>query len=251
MPWASLESEAFFCARGALSGGHVDYRNAIQKVLEHEGGYVNHPADRGGPTNWGVTQRTYDSYMSSKLGRPYKSTIAEIQAMPIATAIDIYKKLYWDVVKGDKIRKYSVALVIFDQAINRGNSAAIRQVQRVLGVAQDGIMGPQTLDKLNFATSSPDLEKKFLDSYLQESKLAYNTIVKNNPSQVVFLSGWLKRVDSLISESRSYLGTINATTVVGIGVGVVIILVGSILIYQNRDVIASYFNPPQEIARTA
>lgn len=212
----------------------MDYRDAIKKVLEHEGGYVNHPADRGGPTNWGVTQKTYDLYMSQITGRPYQSTIDEIKAMPIGNAISIYKALYWDKLSGDKIKKYSVAAAIFDQAINRGVSAAVKQAQKVLtntfkipGIAQDGVMGNMTLTALNTVD-----EAKFLSSYLQESILAYQKIVQNNPSQSVFLNGWLKRVESLRSYVTQNLGQINATTV-GLGVGVILALgIGSYFIYK-------------------
>ncbi len=210
----------------------MDYKDAIQKVLQHEGGYVNNPADKGGPTNFGVTQKTFNAYMTSLLQRPYSSTIAEIQNMPISTAITIYKKLYWDVIWGDKIKKYSIAAAIFDQAINRGHVAALKQAQKVLGLAQDGIIGNQTLTAINAAGATPDSETRFLNSYLQESILAYNTIVKNNPSQSVFLDGWLKRVQSLRSYVMANVGSINATSV-GIGVGVIILLVGSFFIYKN------------------
>jgi len=231
----------------------VNYKDAINKVLEHEGGFVNNPLDKGGATNWGVTQETYNNYMTYITGKPYVSTVAEIQAMPLDTAIKIYKLFYWDVIWGDKIKKYSVAAAIFDQAINRGPDAALKQAQRVLGITQDGLMGNNTLTALNNATATTDSEAKFLSSYLQESILAYNTIVKNNPSQSVFLNGWLKRVESLRSYVNSYIGSINATTV-GIGLGVVILLAGSFLLYSKRDVIAGYFNKtsaPAQVTKAA
>jgi lysozyme family protein len=211
-----------------------DYRDAIKKVLQHEGGYVNHPNDKGGPTNWGVTQKTYNDYMTKITGRAYQSTIDEIKSMPIGNAINIYKALYWDKMSGDKIRKYAIAAAIFDQAINRGTSSAVKQAQRVLkknfnypSIAEDGVMGAGTLTALNTVD-----EAKFLNSYLQESILAYNKIVQNNPTQSVFLSGWLKRVESLRSYVSQNIGKINATTV-GIGVGVILALgIGSYFIYK-------------------
>ena len=212
----------------------MDYRDAINKVLQHEGGYVNHPADKGGPTNWGVTQGTYNAFMTAQTGKPYFSTIDEIRLMPIANALIIYKTMYWDKVRGDQIKRYSMALAIFDQAINRGISAASKQAQRVLkntfnhpNMVEDGNIGPATVAALNTVD-----EKKFLDSYLAESILAYNKIVQNNPSQVVFLNGWLKRVESLRKDVISKLGTINSTSV-SIGIGVILTLsLGSYLIYK-------------------
>jgi lysozyme family protein len=221
-----------------------DYRDAIKKVLQHEGGYVNHPADRGGPTNWGVTQKTYNEYMSKITGKSYQSTIDEIKSMPIGNAILIYKTLYWDKMSGDKIKKYAIAAAIFDQAINRGTIAAVKQAQRVLKntfkypLAEDGVAGAGTLTALNTVD-----EAKFLNSYLQESILAYNKIVQNNPSQSVFLNGWLKRVESLRSYVSQNIGKINATTV-SIGVGVVLALgIGSYFIYK-------YMGQSKSMART-
>ena len=211
-----------------------DYRDAIKKVLQHEGGFINHPNDRGGPTNWGVTQKTFNEYMSKVTGRPYQSTLDEIKSMPIGNAILIYKSLYWDKMAGDKIKKYAIAAAIFDQAINRGTSSAVKQAQRVLktsfnypSIAEDGVMGAGTITALNTVD-----EAKFLNSYLQESILTYKKIVQNNPTQSVFLNGWLKRVESLRSYVSQNIGKINATTV-GIGVGVILALgIGSYFIYK-------------------
>ncbi len=213
-----------------------DYRDAIKKVLEHEGGYIFHEADRGGPTNFGVTIATYNQYMSAKLGKPYSATIDEIKNMSPSVAIDIYKKLYWDKIQGDKIKKYTVALAIFDQAINRGVSSAVKQAQRVIKkldplgfakISEDGVMGPASLTALNSIA-----EKPFIDSYLQESKLFYQNLVQKNPSQQVFLTGWLNRLTSLGNELSSKMGVSNSTAA-GIGVGVIVALgIGSYLLWK-------------------
>lgn len=198
-----------------------DYRDAINKVLQHEGGFVNNPLDKGGPTNFGVTQATYSAF----IGHP--ATIEEIKSMPIGNAITIYKKNYWDVIQGDKIKQYAIAAAIFDQAINRGHVAAVKQAQRVLGLTQDGKMGPVTLAAIN---ATPDTS--FIPKYIAESITAYKTIVANNPSQAVFLTGWLNRAESLRNYAMSFLGSVNATTV-GIGVVVVAVAgVGAFFLYQ-------------------
>jgi lysozyme family protein len=198
-----------------------DYRDAINKVLQHEGGYVNNPADRGGPTNFGVTQKTYSDFIG------HQASIDEIKNMPIGNAITIYKKNYWDVIQGDKIKQYAIAAAIFDQAINRGHVAAVKQAQRVLGLSQDGKMGPVTLAAIN---ATPDTS--FIPKYISESITAYKTIVANNPSQAVFLNGWLKRAESLRQYAMGFLGSVNATTV-GIGVVVVAMVgVGGFFLYQ-------------------
>ena len=66
-------------------------QTAINQVLVHEGGFVNHPADRGGPTNYGITKKVYEEFV----GRPV--SIQEIKDMPIGNVVAIYKEKYWEV----------------------------------------------------------------------------------------------------------------------------------------------------------
>jgi lysozyme family protein len=159
---------------------------AVEKVLLHEGGYVNHPLDRGGETNWGITRRTYESYFGRTAGAN------EIKDMTRDVAIQIYKDMYWNEVKADDIKNYGVAFAIFDQAVNRGPYNAIRQAQRALGVFPDGRADETFINRLNNTPSYV-----FMNNFLKESEMAYRQIVASNPSQQVFLAGWLKRVDSI------------------------------------------------------
>ena len=201
----------------------MDYKDAIGKVLEHESGYVNNRLDAGKRTNYGITQATYEKFIGRKLvgpdtdapkGQPMSEAESVMRQMPKGNAIQIYKTMYWDAIQGDKIKHFTIATLIFDQAVNRGVSAAVKQAQRVLGLTQDGVVGPKTLAALN-AVSDTDFAAK----YLAESTAAYKAIVAKNPSQAVFLSGWLNRVESLKNYASKFFGSINATTV-GIGVAV-------------------------------
>jgi lysozyme family protein len=197
-----------------------NFLKAVEKVLKHEGGFVNHPADRGGATNWGITQKTYEKFMR----RPV--TVDEIRRMPKGNAVAIYKEDYWDKVGGDKIKKYAIAFVLFDQAVNRGHNRAIKQAQKILGLYQDGIIGPKTIAAINDTN-----ETEFLNKYLAESEKAYRSIASANPSQVVFLKGWLNRVESL----RDY--AFNNLTTVGIGlvgIGIAVALAYFISQQTNR-----------------
>jgi lysozyme family protein len=210
----------------------MNYLDAIKKVLEHEGGYVNNPLDAGKRTNRGVTQATYERFIGRKLvgpdidasaGQPKAEAETVMRNLSEGNAIQIYKSMYWDAMQGDKIKQYAIAAIIFDQAINRGVSAAVKQAQRILGLAQDGKMGPITLAAINGVKDTD-----FIPKYLTESINAYKTIVANNPSQSVFLTGWLKRVESLRSYASNLFGSINATTV---GIGVVAVVGASVLGY--------------------
>lgn len=194
------------------------FRDAIETVLKHEGGFVNNPADRGGATNLGITIGT----LSTWLGR--QATIADIQNLTKETAIAIYKKNYWDKVSGDAIKYYSVALALFDQAVNRGPASAVKQAQKILGLAQDGVVGANTLAALN---KMPD--SQFLPQYLSASANFYNTLVKNDPSQGVFLQGWLNRISSLQTQVYAYLGSTQGKVVASVGLIAVLGVAGFVL----------------------
>lgn len=195
-----------------------NFSKAVEKVLEHEGGFVNHPNDRGGATNWGITQGTYEKFVGHSV------TVDEIRNMPKGNAIAIYKQNYWDTVSGDKIKSYPIAFALFDQGVNRGPKRAIQQAQRVLGLTQDGMVGPATLAAINKMD-----EKQFINKYLEYSETFYRGLASNNPSQAVFLKGWLNRVESL----RDYAYA-NLTTVAGISI-VALVGIGAVAYYLSQN----------------
>jgi lysozyme family protein len=196
------------------------FLDAVEVVLKSEGGYVNHPADRGGPTNWGITQKVYEQYKGRTV------SLDEMKAMPKSDAVSIYKKNYWDKVGGDAIKYYSVAFTLFDQAVNRGVGAVVKQAQSVLGVTVDGGMGPKTLAALN---AMPDV--KFIPQFLTMAENSYRSIVANNSSQSVFLTGWLNRLQKVRSEATKFFGQLNARQV-GLGIGAIAVLgIAGYLIY--------------------
>lgn len=116
--------------------------NALRWVLAHEGGYVNHPKDPGGATNMGVTQRTYDGYRKQRR-LPPKS----VRAITAGEVADIYKRQYWDAVRGDDLPA-GLDYAMFDYAVNSGTKRAGQELQRILGFTGknvDGIVGQITL----------------------------------------------------------------------------------------------------------
>jgi lysozyme family protein len=193
------------------------FTDAVEKILKHEGGYVDHPNDKGGKTNFGITQKVYETFIGRKLTDAEAGTV--MKNMPRGNAIAIYKKNYWDVVKGDQLKSYAIAVMLFDQAVNRGHVSAIKQAQGILGLVQDGIAGPKFIQAVNGLLLVKGKEKEFSDKYLSASKVFYQTLAKNNPTQAVFLNGWLKRVSSL----QEYVNS-NMTTVAVGGVGLIALL---------------------------
>jgi lysozyme family protein len=199
------------------------FLDAVEVVLKNEGGFVNHPADRGGATNWGITKKVYEAYK----GRPV--SIEEIKNMPKSEAIEIYKRNYWDAIGGDKIKYFSTALTLFDQAVNRGVAAVARQVQSILGLNQDGRFNAQTIAAIN---AIPDT--KFIPQFLTAAENSYKTIVQKNPSQSVFINGWLRRVEKLRSEATRFFGQLNNVQKVGLGLGLIAIIgITAYLVYQS------------------
>ena len=116
-----------------------NYAQALKQVLKYEGGYVDHPKDPGGPTNKGVTQAVYDSWRKTQ-NLPTQS-VRNINDSEVAA---IYKNLYWDRISGDLLPA-GVDFAVFDFAVNSGVSRAAKMLQSVVGVTQDGVIGPATI----------------------------------------------------------------------------------------------------------
>jgi lysozyme family protein len=114
------------------------FEQAVEIVLRHEGGFVHHPDDPGGATQFGITRET----LSRVRGRP--ATIEDVQALTRAEAVAVYRGLYWDAVCAEDLPP-GLDLAVFDFAVNSGPVRAVRMLQAVLGVAADGIVGPVTL----------------------------------------------------------------------------------------------------------
>lgn len=117
-----------------------NFDRALIAVLRHEGGYVNHPADPGGATNKGVTQVVYDGFRN-RLGLPKRS----VRHITETEVRDIYKRQYWEAVKGDELPA-GIDYMVFDGAVNSGPSRSGRWLQSALGVKVDGVIGEATLN---------------------------------------------------------------------------------------------------------
>lgn len=116
-----------------------NYAQALKQVLKYEGGYVDHPKDPGGPTNKGITQAVYDAWQKSQ-DLPTQS----VRNISDATVAAIYKQQYWDRINGDNLPA-GVDFAVFDYAVNSGVSRAAKTLQAVVGVTQDGQIGPATI----------------------------------------------------------------------------------------------------------
>ena len=110
----------------------------LKLTLQFEGGYSDHPADPGGATNLGITRRTLAAWR----GRPV--TKAEVRALTCEEAAKIYRRNYWDAVRGDELPE-GIDAAVFDHAVNSGPRAAARMLQESLRLKPDGVIGAGTL----------------------------------------------------------------------------------------------------------
>lgn len=170
-----------------MAAEHFD--RALALVLKHEGGYVDHPADPGGATNLGVTQATLTAHRA----RPV--TKAEVRALTRAEAAAIYRRRYWDVVRGDELPP-GLDLAVFDLAVNSGPGRAAKILQRALGVPQDGAIGPVTLSVL--ARADPAV----LIAAVTRERLRF---LQGLPTWPTFGRGWRRRVAAVEQEARALL----------------------------------------------
>ncbi len=111
-----------------------NFETFVTRVLEHEGGFVNHPRDPGKATNFGITQR---------VARAHGFT-GDMRNLPRSKAIEIYRTDYWQAIRGEELPP-AVAWQVMDCAVNHGVRRAIQFLQRAVGTTPDGIFGPKTL----------------------------------------------------------------------------------------------------------
>lgn len=160
----------------------------VPKLLKWEGGFVNHTNDKGGATNKGITIDTYKYYRIRKgLSTP---TVEDLKNISDKEWMDVLKTSYWDKWKADNISNQSIANLLVDWHWGSG-VYGIKYPQQVLGVDADGIVGVKTLSAINGYPNQEELFQKLWN----RRKLHFEDIVKRDPSQKVFLKGWMNRLN--------------------------------------------------------
>jgi len=163
-----------------------EYNIIYNLTLSFEKGYANHPADRGGATLDGVTQGTYNAYRKSK-----NLNTQDVRLMTDPEKAEIYYKRYYVPSKAN-LMSFPLAAVHFDTAVNFGVTGSIKMLQFLLKVNPDGKFGPITYNAVNHFDSL-EFAIKYCDLRIERRY----SIVKRNPSQKVFLKGWLNRDNKL------------------------------------------------------
>lgn len=162
----------------------------IDAILIREGGFVDHEADKGGPTKYGITQGTLASW------RGRQTSAADVQNLTQKEARDIYREEY--IVRPGflSIESEAVRALTVDCAVNHGVKNAVTLLQKAARVFPDGIFGPNTKAAVNRMTAAPLYRR-----LCAERAKFYGAIVTKNPSQAVFAAGWMNRLAEFIEMS--------------------------------------------------
>ena len=160
-----------------------NYDHCLEMILHHEGGYVNHPKDPGGETNLGVTKRVYERWcMENDLNQK------DMKDLEFDDVAPIYKKNYWDRVKGDEL-PWGLDLCVFDFGVNAGTGRAAKYLQGLVGATQDGAIGPGTLGKVAEYLEHNSVQTAIVE--YQHRRQGYYEALKTFGT---FGRGWTRRV---------------------------------------------------------
>ena len=148
----------------------MSFEKSIDRILGIEEGLVDNPADPGGLTKWGISQRSYPKL--------------DIRALTREQAIALYKRDFWDVISGDTLPD-GIGYQLLDMAVNSGSGTAVRMLQRSIGVADDGHFGPVSIAAMK-AMEPHDIIMMFL-----ANRLDFMTRLSNWPNAS---RGWSRRI---------------------------------------------------------
>jgi lysozyme family protein len=177
----------------------MQFGEALNIVLSHEGGYANVPGDRGGETYRGISRVNWPNWPGWQIvdqNKPLKNNQVIKNTLLDNLVSIFYKNQFWDAIQADKLPA-SIRPLVFDFSVNSGTSTAVRILQKVLTdttgkkILIDGRIGPQTI-----ALANQVQPKVLFDNYKQARLEFYSNIVANNPGQKKFLKGWLNRLNS-------------------------------------------------------
>ena len=157
----------------------ANYDKCLETILHHEGGYVNHPKDPGGETNLGVTKRVYLEHGGTK----------NMKDLLVEDVAPIYKKGYWDKMKGDELPN-GLDLCVFDFGVNAGPGRSAKYLQTMIGTVADGGIGPNTLAKL-----AEYVEKHGIEKCIEDFQSARQDYYEKLSTFATFGNGWTRRVD--------------------------------------------------------
>ncbi len=171
----------------------ANFGEAIKKVLQWEGGFVNDPYDPGGATNWGLSKKFLDRIGNYSIG--------EIESMTEESAVKIYRQEIWLKRGYDKIKSDELATKVFNIGVNISDSSAIKILQQSYNqvfkdnkIKVDGILGPETLGAVNClsAVKIDEITRAFKMRCVKH----YEKWCKGNPNRKEFAAGLIARANA-------------------------------------------------------
>lgn len=185
-----------------------------------EGYYVNNPADKGGETYAGIARNFFPNWQGwtvvdfyKRFTNPNPPTNTKIPGLE-GMVEEFFKVQFWDRNRFSEINNQDIANIIFDWNVNSG-STGIKKVQQILGVGADGAIGPITLNAINSAN-----QKELYNAIKIAREQFYYSLVNANPTQSVFLKGWLAR----LAKFPDLITTAPGATGLAIGLGLLFFL---------------------------
>lgn len=173
-----------------------NFQYAVERTIEDEGGFSDHPSDRGGRTKYGITSRTWTEWLATQPEGWY----GDVSTITKSQAARVYYDKYWKKNSLDEIEDKFVAAEIFDTSVNCGPGTAAKIAQTAVNMLSngdvlvvDGILGPHTFSTLN------SLSKRYRLSLVVALNLVqgmrYTTLLKREPERYGhFIKGWMKRL---------------------------------------------------------
>lgn len=155
----------------------MNFDAAFERLLGHEGGYVDNPRDPGGETKYGISRRAYPG--------------EDIAGMTLERAKAIYRRDCWGPAGCDAVPD-ALRFDLFDAAVNSGVPAAIRLLQRAVGEVQDGVLGPLTIQAAS-SMPAPRIVARFNGARL--------AMLADLPTWPAFSRGWARRIASNLQEA--------------------------------------------------
>jgi len=160
----------------------MTFDSAYEAVIRREGGYILHQVagDRGGQTYAGIARRAHPDWIGwDDIDQGHTPTTEMVRSL--------YRHRYWDAIHGGEIPD-SIAVLLFDAAVNMGTKVAIKLAQIVAGTTPDGVLGPKSLAALTAV--APD---RFIPLFTLARIKRYGEIVNRDRTQNRFLLGWINR----------------------------------------------------------
>lgn len=183
---------------------------AFTRLIGHEGGYVNDPADKGGATKYGVSLRFLrsegafdldaDGVKDFDLDMDGDIDSADVRKLSLDDAKALYHRCFWTALDCDALPA-PLGEMLFDQAVNGGRSAAVKMLQSAINLPRgsvevDGVLGLKTRAKVEAMVAAHGMAW-LVTSYRYAVGHRYRMIVRRDPTQQRFLKGWLRRADDL------------------------------------------------------